>query len=270
MIKAQSNAETDKAVVELIDQYLLRHTVQFFFKTDEGLRPYGSGVLALIHGSYFILTASHVADYLEKDKNDLYIRVDKKGYINVLGEIKYTEIDKSKGVDLAYIKVDNQMIEPLSKPYKFLSTNKISKHNMMLDGMNYCVIGFPERNIKFEDGFMETGASFYLTHATNGNPYEYYKLSKEDFFIVDMKGKGTDMESGQTGPINTEFWGISGCGLWFLKYNLDPNTNKHSVDYSLIGIMTQFKKGKYFCLIANKIHLVIEALKVIEGFKFNQ
>ena len=49
---------------------------------------------------------------------------------------------------------------------------------MMLDGMNYCVIGFPEKNIKFENGSMETGASFYLTSATNENPYEYYKLSK--------------------------------------------------------------------------------------------
>ena len=66
------------------------------------------------------------------------------------------------------------------------------------------------------------------------------------------------------------FYGISGCGLWYIMYNLDPNTNKYWVDYRLIGIKTQFRKGKYFCLIANKIHLVIEAFKVIEGFKFRE
>lgn len=34
--------------------------------------------------------------------------------------------------------------------------------------------------------------------------------------------------------------------------------------------MTEFKNGKYFCLVANKIHLFIEAFKVIEGLKFNE
>ncbi len=270
MIKSKSNEETDRLVVELVDNYLLRHTIQFFYKTDAGLRPFGSGVLALIHDTHFILTASHVVDYLKKDDNQLYIRVDKKGYINVLGDIKYTDIDKSKGVDLAYIKLDPQMIPHLIKPYKFLTINKFARHSKMLDGMNYCVIGFPEKNIKFENGSMETGASFYLTSATNENPYNHYKLSKEDYFIVDMKGKGTDVESGKPTIINTHFYGISGCGLWYLIFNLDPNTNKYSLDYRLIGIMTQFKKAKYFCLIANKIHLILEAFKVIEGFKFRE
>lgn len=270
MIKTSSNEETDKVVIELIDNYLLRHTIQFFYKTDKGLRPFGSGVLALIHDTHFILTASHVAEYLEKEENQLYIRVDKKGYINLLGDIKYTDIDKSKGVDLAYIKLDSQMIPHLLKPYKFLTIDKIARHNLRLDGMNYCVIGFPEKNINFDNGSMETGASFYLTSATNENPYDYYRLSKEDYFIVDMKGKGTDIKTRNKSTVNTHFYGISGCGLWYLIYNLDPNTNKYSVDYRLIGIMTQFKKGKYFCLVANKIHLVIDAFKVIEGFKFRE
>jgi hypothetical protein len=270
MVKTSSNEETDQLVVELIDNYLLRHTIQFFYKTDNGLRPFGSGVLSLIHDTHFILTASHVADHLEKEENNLYIRVDKKGYINVLGDIKYTDIGMSKGVDLAYIKLDAQMIPHLQKPYRFLTIDKIAKHSLRLDGMNYCVIGFPEKNIKFESGSMETGANFYLTSATNENPYDYYKLSKDDYFIVDMKGKGTDIKTGEKETINTEFYGISGCGLWYIMYNLDPNTNKYWADYKLIGIMTQFRKGKYFCLIANKIHLIIEAFKVIEGFKFRE
>lgn len=270
MIKTSSNDETDKVVVDLIDNYLLRHTIQFFHKTADGLRPFGTGVLALVHDTHFVLTASHVADYLEKDENQLFFRVDKKGYINVLGEIKYTDIGLSKGVDLAYIKLDSQMIPHLMKPYKFLTIDKISKHSLRLDGMNYCVIGFPEKNIKFDEDSMETGASFYLTSATNDNPYEYYKLSKDDYFIVDMKGKGTDIKSGERTSVNTHFYGISGCGLWYIMYNLNPNTNEYWADYRLIGIMTEFKKGKYFCLIANRIHLIIEAFKVIEGFKFKE
>jgi len=177
MIKMKSTPETDLLTIDLINNNIIRHTIQFFHKTDKGLRPFGSGVLALIHDNYFILTCSHVADYFEKDNSDLFIRVDKKGYINVLGEIKYTDIDKSKGIDLAYIKVDSQMIPHLLKPFIPVTIDKFRKHNQMLNGVNYCVLGFPECNVKFENGTMDTGASFYLTSATNENPYNYYNLT---------------------------------------------------------------------------------------------
>jgi len=270
MIKTKSNDTTDKLVMELINSDLLRFTIQFFYKAEQGLKPFGSGVLAYIHNTYFILTASHVADYLTEEQNELFIRVDKKKYINVIGEIKYTDIDKSKGIDLSYIKIDKDMIEPLSKPYKFLTIAKISKHNRRLDAMNYCVLGFPESNIKFENNTLETGASFYLISASNEKPYTFYNYNMSDFFIVDMKGKGTDIKTGNKSKVNTHFYGISGCGLWYLDFNIDPSTQEYWVDYRLIGIMTEYKKGKYFCLVANKIHLFLEAFTIIEGFKFKE
>lgn len=270
VIKTESNSDTDKLVTDLIDSDLLRFTIQFFYKSENGLRPFGTGVLALIHDIHFILTASHVADYLFEDTNQLYIRVDKEQFINVIGDIKYTDIDKSQGIDLAYIKIDKEMLTPLSRPYKFLTIDKISKHNRMLNASNYCVLGFPENNIKFNNGKLDTGASFYLTSATNENPYEFYGYNKSDFFLIEMKGKGIDIETGDKKKVNTHFYGISGCGLWYIDFNQDPKTNEYWLDYRLIGIMTEFKKGKYFCLVANKIHLFIEAFKVIEGFKFNE
>ncbi len=270
MIKTNSNNETDKLVKDLINSDLLRFTIQFFCKTDKGLRPFGTGVLALIHDTHFILTASHVADHLKEDENELFIQVDKNKYINVIGYIKYTDIDKSQGIDLAYIKIEEGMVELLSKPCKFLTIDKISKHNKMLDASNYCVIGFPEKNIKFDNKIMETGASIYMTSALNEKPYEFYGYNKSDFFLVEMKGKGIDIDSGEKKKVNTHFYGISGCGLWYLDFNIDPHTNKYCIDYRLIGIMTEFKKGKYFCLVANKIHLFIEAFKTIEGFKFRE
>lgn len=268
MIKRNSDSDSDKLTVDLINNKILRHTIQFFYETENGLRPFGSGVLAISHGIHFILTCSHVADHLITDNNDLFIKVDEKGYINVLGEIKYTDIDKSKGIDLAYIKADPQMIPFLLKTYKFVTIDKFSKHNLMLDGTNYCVLGYPEKNIKFLKDNMVTGASYYLAGATNEKPYNYYKLSTDDFFIVQMHGKATDVITGKKVKINSRFHGISGGGLWYLKYFFDPETNITIVDYRLIGIVTEFRKGKYFCLIANKIHLLLEGLTKIEGLNF--
>lgn len=270
MIKAKANDKSDKVIKELIDSDLLRYTIQFFYKTKDGLRPFGSGVLAKIHNVYFILTASHVADYLTEEQNDLFIRVDKKKYINVTGDIKYTDINKSQGIDLAYIKIAKDMVSPLSKPYRFITIDKLSKHNQRLDAMNYCVLGFPEKNFKFDNGILDTGASFYLTSASNLKPYEHYGFSESDFFLVNMKGKGTDIKTGEKSKVNTHFYGISGCGLWYIDFNVDPVTKEYWADYRLIGIMTEFKKGKYFCLVANRIHLFLDAFKVIEGFEFRE
>ena len=261
--------EIDDLVKDLVGKQLVRFTIQFFSKDKDGLKPYGSGVLAKIHDNYFILTASHVADFLAEDRNQLYVKVDHNAYINVLGEIKYTDIDKSKGIDLAYIKISDEMLPDLQKPYFFLTVDKFRKHNKILNSMNYCVVGFPEKNVKKNDKSLKTGASFFLTSAMNEKPYQYYNLPENNFFIVLMEGKGTDIETGKNTKVDTHFYGISGCGLWYLifKYGID---GKATIDYRLIGIMTEFKKGRYFCLIANKIHLYIEAFTVIEGYKFKE
>lgn len=263
--------ETDKIVSELITNRILRHTIQFFKKGKKRLKPFGSGVFAKIHNDYFILTASHVAEFFEENPlDDLRIRVNKKLFINVLGNIKYTDIDKSKGVDLAYIKLDIQMIEPLLKPYTPLEINKIRSHHNLFHAMNYCVLGFPETNVTKEHEPLDTGASFYLTSASKDNRYKKYKYDKKNYIIVNMEGKGIDIKTGKKTKVNTHFYGISGCGLWLLLFYKNPLTGKVEIDYRLVGIMTEFKNSKYFCLIANKIYLLIEALRVIEKHKFKE
>ena len=169
MDKVKTTQEIDNILNSLLTVNLIRHTCQFFEKGNKGLKPYGSGVFVVIYDVHFIFTASHVADAFKDEKKDLFIRVSKKDFINVLGEIKYTDLEKSVGVDLAYIKLDNQMIEPLKKAYTFLTVDKIRRHNKMLDAMNYCVVGFPENNIRRDKGFLETGASAYFTIPMNNS-----------------------------------------------------------------------------------------------------
>lgn len=270
MEKVDSSIEIDKILEKLISEHLLRHTCQFFETVDGELKPHGSGVFVLIHDIHFILTASHVTKAFNDDGKDLFIRVGEKKYIPVSGEIKETVIDKSDGVDLAYIKIDKEMILPLSKPYDFLTIDKIRKHNKMLDAMNYCVIGFPENNVDYNKGYLNTGAVAYFTTPTNDKPYDYYKYSKEDWFIVDIKGKGIDIKSGEKKKINTYFNGISGCGLWLYAIEYNQETDEYDFDYKLIGIMTEYKKGKYFCLVGNKIHHFIDVFRVLEKMKFKE
>lgn len=270
MEKVEFNQSIDNVLDKIISKHLLHFTCQFFEKGKHGLIPYGSGVLARIHDVHFLFTASHVAEALTSDSKDLFIRVGKKKYINVLGEIKFTDLGNSHGIDLAYIKLDSQMIAPLSKPYQFLTLDKIRKHNNLLDASNYCVIGFPEKNVSHVKGYLDTGASVYFTIPANENRYEYYNYSKKDWFILDLKGKGTDIKTGLKSKIGGDFYGLSGCGLWYITLAYNELTSDYDYDYRLIGIMTEFKKGKYYCLIGNKIHFIIEALQILENMQFKE
>jgi hypothetical protein len=271
MIEEKFTRETDSAVQEFISSRVVRHTVQLFKKGSPRLEPFGTSVFVKIYDQYFLFTASHVADYFEQNQeSDLYIRVGKKRFVNVLGEIKYTDINKSKGVDLAYIKLDSQLYKSMLGPYIPLEISKIRSHHNLPMAMNYCVLGFPEINITKPNEEFDTGATVYLTRPSTDKVYNYYKYSKSDTIVLDMQGKGEDLKTNDNTKVNTHFYGISGCGLWLMLIHFNEKTNKPEIDYRLVGIMTEFKKGKYFCLTANKIYLLIEALKVREKFQFKE
>jgi hypothetical protein len=267
MQKIKTSKQVDDLYNKVISEKLLGHTCQFFKENTVELKPFGSGVFVVINEIHFVFTASHVANALADNNNDLFIKVGYDKYLNVVGRVKYTDLNKSRGLDLAYIKLDDLMIPPLIEDYSFLTVDKIRKHNKLLVGAaNYCVIGFPETNIIYENGELNTFAQAYFTFPTNDNPYKYYKLSKEDWIILQMTGKSQDIITKAKLPMETYFYGLSGCGLWLLM----PDTYENSCDYRLIGIMTSYRKGKYFCLIGNKIHHLIKALNVFENMNFKE
>ncbi|MCC9063984.1 hypothetical protein [Flavobacterium piscisymbiosum] len=264
--------ETDEAVLEQINSKIMKHTIQFLNEVNGKLKPFGSGVFAKIYNDYFIITASHVASFFEDHPNEyLRIRVSNKLFIPVLGEVKYSIIEKSEPIDLAYIKLDKQTTFNLSKAYIPVTIEKFRHHNNLLNGTNYCVLGYPAINITKEEKSFNTGATFFLgSPPTNDKPYQLYKFNKRDHMILNVKGKGTNVNTNKRDKIIPQFHGISGCGLWLLLIYDNPATGKTEVDYRLVGIMTEFRTGKYFCVIANRIWLIIEAFKMAEKFTFKE
>lgn len=207
----------------------------------------------------------------EHPNKELRIKISKKLFIPILGEVKYSIIEKSERIDLPYIKLDKQTTSYLSKTYIPVNIEKFRDHNNLLNGTNYCVLGYPTINVTKEGESFNTGATYFLASpSTNDKPYQYYKFNKRDHIILNVKGKGTDVNANKKGKIISQFHGMSGCGLWFLLIYDNPTTGKIEVDYRLVGIMTEFRTGKYFCVIANRIWLIIEAFKVTEKFMFKE
>lgn len=265
MEKIGSSKQVEELYNRIASEKLIHHTCQFFIEKPDGLKPFASGVFVKIHDTHFIFTASHVVEIMDNKDTNLFIQIGEDDYVNVVGRIKRTKLNKNKGIDLAYIKLDELIIPQLTRNYNFLTLDKIRSHNRLFEGgANYCVIGFPENSFENEGKKMITAAQVYITLPTNDNPYEFYNLSKDDWIILRMTGKSQDIVTKKKYPMDTHFHGLSGCGLWLMM----PRINENTCDYKLIGIMTDYKKGKYFCLIGNKIHFLLDALTVYENMKF--
>lgn len=257
MYKGSGCKEVDDLINNHLTKKLLRYTVQLYHQVDNTFKPYGSGILVKTDNDYFVFTASHVIG----EEEYVHIRIGMKHWLGLGGDINCTDIEKSNGLDLSFVKLDKNVVPILEKTYSFLEISKISTHNQQLtDGANYCVLGFPEKNYSIENGVVNTGASCFLLRASNDKPYTYYKVDKKNYFFVNLNGKMTDLFTGKKTKIDAKLYGMSGCGLWFVLYYYDRTKCRYGIDYRLIGIVTDIKKGKYFCLMANRIHHILQGL----------
>ena len=265
--KMKSDKDTDRVVNDLISNHLLHYTCQFFEKDQTaGMKPFASGVLAILGDSYYILTASHVTDYLHDDQQ-LYLRI-QKGYVSVVGDLRDTDIEESGGIDLAYIRLDEKIVPDLLKAYQFLPLSKFRRHLKLLDAAQYCIIGFPVKNQKKVDGKLLTGASVYVVQPSHIKVYKHYGFNEESSIIMEFKGKGADLKTGELKKIKSDFYGLSGCGLWLIILEHDGKT--YTSDFRLIGIMTEFRKDKFFCLIGNRIEIILHDLKENGLINYNE
>lgn len=256
--KVADNKDIDKVIDELIFQQLIPHTCQLFENIDgKGLQPFASSVLVNLGDSFYIFTASHVTEFLQTGKQ-LFVKTN-TGYVSIVGEYNETILNKSDNVDLAFFRIDDVIVKDLINVYRFLPISKIRKHNKLLDAAQYCVVGFPEKNKRHEEGRLQTYASAFIVQPCNQKVYNYYGFKEDSSFILEIKGKGIDLKTGMVKKVKDNFHGLSGCGLWLLL--IEKKGDIYSADYRLIGIMTEFRKDKFYCLIGNRVEIILQEIK---------
>jgi hypothetical protein len=255
------NAELCKLITNEIGPYTCQ-----LLKQDpvKGLIPFASGVFAELGGSYYILTASHVIEDWS-DTNRLFLEI-KNGHMSVVGKACGTEIEREQKIDVAYIKLKDVAIPLLKQWYKFLSIEKFLHHEKVFDEANYCVYGYPVANPKNENG-KTIGAAHYV----RPNPdkvFDYYGFDPLSHYVLEFKGRAVNIKTGETEKLKTEHYGLSGGGLWYTT--IEYNDEKFISKAQLIGIMTEFRKGKHYCLIANRIEVLLASLHRNEGLELKQ
>jgi len=266
--KINTSKEVDRILDHIMSNELATHTCQIFEQgKPSGMKPYGSGVMVILNEAYFLLTASHVVEDWS-DEHQLYIK-SRRGYISIVGTMSQTDIAKSEGVDLAFIKLDQEILPEIEAGYKFLPISKFRKHVNLLDAAQYCVIGYPEINKKNDaKGVMQTGTSVYFMAPSKQNVYDYYNLKRRNHISLEFKGKGMDVRTGESKKLQGHHYGLSGCGLWLIL--ITKNHEGYFYDYRLIGIMTDFRRGKYDCLFGNHIDFILQALKAFKHLNYKE
>lgn len=80
-----------------------------------------------------------------------------------------------------------------------------------------------------------------------------------------MEGKSEDLLNGGNKKIDIRFHGMCGDGLWMIDFV--PVKEDHiSVSYSLIGLLTDYKKSKYFFFTANRMNNLLKGIYSNEKF----
>lgn len=249
----------------LIDGDIGLSTCQFF-KVNDGRTavPFASGVMAELEGSYYIFTASHVIEDWSNNSK-LFVPFDDT-YISVVGHAHATELDKSHRLDRGYIKLAPKIVPLLRQYYRFIPLQKMLHDNKSLLEPNYCIFGYPVINHKKVDGKLKTFGSAYFALPAQDKVFNYYGLNPLAHYVLEFKGKAINTKTNQLEKIKTEHYGLSGCGVWYTDIRFIKNKMQSSAH--LIGIMIEFRKGKYECLIGNRLEVVLASIAEHEGFEF--
>jgi len=266
--KVNFNREIDELINKMTGEKILRYTCQLLVNDKSGLKAHGSGVFIKVNELHILLTAAHVTEGWT-DENPLFIRIGATKHVTLVGGFRETKLQKDDKIDLAYIIVDERILPDLKKAYLFLPVSKIRDHKQLLGATNYCVMGYPEKSKQEINGKIEPVAQAYYVSPSSDKVYEYYDFNPDLFYMLEIKGKGTNIKTGEKKKTGTHFYGISGCGLWIMIIDSDGE-KINSVDYRLIGIMTEFRNSKYLTLIGIKIRVVLNAIMEFEKIKLNE
>ncbi len=251
--------------VKLIEGDIGLCTCQLFINESGTPVPFASGVFVFLGDNFYLLTASHVIEDWS-DSNKLFVRIGRE-FISIAGKGCGTEIDKEEKLDAAYVKLKSELVAILVLHYRFLPYHKILHDEKIFDEPNYCAFGYPVINKRKEGG--KTFGSAYFMRANYDKVYEHYGLNPISHYSLEFLGKAMNIKTNKVEKIRTEHYGMSGGGLWYIDIAFDEEKDEMISDATLIGIMTEFRRAKYDCLIANRIEIVLASIRNNEGEKFD-
>jgi len=255
---SELNLEEKDKLYLAVQNEINKHTIQLLKMVRAGyFESFATGVLVKLENKEILCTASHVIN----GDTPIFLRT-VNGTTEVVGQFNYTD-PNNKLIDLAYVVLSPQMAYILSKTHKFLPSNKIITRQLGKDEI-YLTVGYPVANehIDKASGQRATGTSGFIVTSSNDKVFKYHNFYKELHCVFNLYGKGRDILNKKRKSKLLPLYGMSGCGIWLINTTFIDGHPKF--DYTLVGISTDFRNGKYHCYVGNRIEYLITALIINE------
>ncbi|WP_312820731.1 hypothetical protein [Kaistella carnis] len=227
------------------------------FKIESPYKQHGTGVFVNIKEKYFLFTAAHVLDDIEK----LFIPTQNgKILIKPGGRILKNNAKESREndeLDLGIMILDEMTKNDLINEYSFVNEKQLELNHNPIDFHCYAIFGYPSSwsNKSLSRNSFHSIPFFTFTKCATKNTYQKLNRSDELNLIVHYDRKNTPNLKSKTMSFGPDLFGISGCGLWFL------NPNNLESEPKLIGIMNEWSKTNRTLLIATRIDAYTEILR---------
>jgi len=155
-------------------------------------------------------------------------------------------MDKQHRFDIAYVKLTAQLATVLRHFYRFIPVHQMLHHNKSLLEANYCLFGYPVINKKQVDGKTKTFGSAYFLGPSQDKVFSCHGLDPLRHYAFEFQRKARNIKTDRPRRSKQNNMGRAG-GVWYTDIEFKGNKFRSSVH--LIGIMMEFRKGKYECLI---------------------
>lgn len=239
----------DKAFIEKAPD-IERHTIPIYKKVENKFQHQGTGILAFIEDQCILITAGHVLESFYK------LAVPANGKLHYIYHFAdYFQKSPDDEFDFGFVAIDHDLGSMLVNNFVMLPLSRITTNHTPVQIIQYMILGFPSVFSKSDITEKKiTGASIkILGESCHQKVYKHYKIDREKQIAFLLAGAGNDLRTGKRKDMKKELYGISGCGIWLFEATPLPFIQ---ASYSLVGIITDFRKGKFHCAFGYKLKLL--------------
>lgn len=271
MNETESHNPLNNTIANYLTKRISSHTVPIFRQINQKIETHGTGVLVEYNDQYFLISAAHVLE--DEYTDEILFHTGKTTFRNLGSHEKVlTALPKSGDrdedkIDIGVIKLhDSSTLKELKENYQFLDIKKsINNHITKPKDDNYIVLGYPQDTTKVNSHKKEINSRVlvFFSRVSKFTQFEKYKCNKESNIFIDHPKRLEYLNEGSKIKKSGRPHGISGCGLWYISKEL--TNNKETINYSLIGIMIEYKVKYARVMIATKFKFVDKIIKEIFG-----
>ncbi len=184
------------------------------------------------------------------DSYPLFVKV-MVGYTSLVGKGLLSHHEQDGRIDLGCIRILDSLMPVLQENYRFFDLEKLINPKT-LEIYNCCLYAFDEK--RTDSLTLEAAATAHFAKSLSGKAFDYYRLNSELHYLIESRGEGYDLSTGTFKKQNIAPHGMSGGGLWYVDYAREGTT--FMPEACLIGILIEYRTGRYQGLIANRITLI--------------